>query len=195
MFQLARQMKQEIDPHFIPEVPNCHNPRGPRREEDMPLSNMLPLSGRREELFHLYFRHANPFLPAIHRSSFEARYKRNIYPPWQNIRNAVLVLLVCAVGALYESDIAFVEDEEDSGGESAADGFDDGGHTSFRPPPKGHRFFAQAEALYLRVSLYDSVRLEDLQIHVVRNLRRLLSLTSPCISLRTIPSHSYARCI
>lgn len=111
LLQIARQMKHNMEldgdlsaddprPPHTHHLHHLHNEPSEEEGDILELSNMMPPLHHLKVLFHLFFKHVTPFLPVIHRPTFEATYTAKV----QGIRGAVLVLLVCANGALHCDD-------------------------------------------------------------------------------------------
>ncbi len=96
------------------------------------------------KLFDFFFRSVTPFLPVIHRPSFEAQFADGVH--FRCPAFACVVLLVCAIGSKYSDDPRVSLEEAG-------------------PASAGWKYFIQVKEL--KKALYAPATLADLQCFVV----------------------------
>ena len=110
----------------------------------LPSTITFPQEDLAATLFELFFRHFTPFLPIIHRPSFEAQYRDRVH--LRNASFAMVVLLVCAIASRYCDDPRVC--------------LKGGGR-----PSAGWKYFVQVKDL--KRSLHAPAKLSDLQTYAV----------------------------
>ncbi|KAF8339841.1 fungal-specific transcription factor domain-containing protein [Cantharellus anzutake] len=108
------------------------------KDVQFPPADLMP------RLFDLFFRRLDPFLPVIHRPTFEAQVKDGLH--FRCTPFTCVVLLVCAVGSRYCDDPRVC--------------LEDGG-----PPSAGWKYFIQVKDL--KKSLHAPATLADIQVFVL----------------------------